>query len=84
MSRVQMSENHLQDWNEAPPWAKYRAMDCDGRWFWHKWKPMPIFGLWITSDLRTFDIAFAGSCSPDLYDWRKTLEHRPKDKRRSP
>jgi len=27
------------DWNDAPEWAKFLAMDGDGSWSWHEHEP---------------------------------------------
>lgn len=26
-------------WEHAPRWADYRAMDADGLWYWHEYSP---------------------------------------------
>ena len=32
--------NTAPPWSEAPPWAKWRAQDEDGSWFWYSEKPI--------------------------------------------
>lgn len=61
------------DWNEAPEWANYLAMDENGVWFWYEHEPNSI------GDDEWF--AHKGNCLPatcDATKWRETLEERPK------
>lgn len=36
------------NWNEAPPWAAFAAMDNDGTWYWFEKRPMHLMysGVW--------------------------------------
>lgn len=34
------------DWNDAPEWAKWLAMDIDGEWFWFAEKPIKGNAAW--------------------------------------
>lgn len=60
-------------WENAPDWARWKAMDEDGRWFWWSEKPEShTDGIWI------------GGGHADLIpnhpatnkDWAETLEER--------
>ena len=57
------------DWKDAPEWAKYLAMDRDGRWYWYESEAYTNNGRWCTPG----KIQLA-SKRPD---WEKTLESRP-------
>lgn len=59
------------DWKDAPPWARWLAMDEDGEWFWYEKEPAEI-GWMFGSDGGRMECA---AIDPD--DWRKTLEQRP-------
>ena len=58
----------------APEWAKYKAQDADGDWYWYKNRPEQTDGIWMAEDglhdreLRTHII------NPN---WRETLIERP-------
>lgn len=34
-----INEIQFPDWNEAPEWATYAAMDNDGDWYWYETRP---------------------------------------------
>lgn len=34
------------DWNDAPEWANYLAMDNTGIWYWHELEPEQEYGVW--------------------------------------
>lgn len=34
------------DWNDAPEWAEWLAMDDDGSWWWHEEEPLLYDGSW--------------------------------------
>jgi len=59
------------DWNDAPEWANYVAMDADGEWFWFAHKPTPHTHMWGPN---------GGQCelaSATDTNWASTLETRP-------
>ena len=60
------------DWTQAPPWAKYAAMDEDGCWFWYAERPRIPHPGWLPTcaNFKSFDHA----SSPD---WTQTLTERP-------
>ncbi len=67
-------------WSEAPPWAKYRAQDEDGAWFFYKKNPYAtsIDVEWRTNDISDNGCVLAKWCTPNP-NWRDTLEKRPEN-----
>jgi hypothetical protein len=59
------------DWKDAPEWAQWLAMDCDGTWCWYQMHPMPCQGAWGT----TFKYEKVKS---EIF-WRDSIEARPGD-----
>lgn len=57
------------DWTQAPPWARYAAMDEDGCWFWYAEKPIPRGCTWLAPT--------GGFEAIDSPDWTQTLTERP-------
>lgn len=60
-------------WDSAPNWAKYLAMDSDGKWWWYEKKP--------TKETFSFDSdgrAARASVRKFYEQWGSTLEKRPK------
>lgn len=61
------------DWNEAPDWAKYHAVDADGWGYWYKEVPVPKDNLFYAqtggSPSKRYDLTDT--------DWRNTLTKRP-------
>jgi hypothetical protein len=60
------------DWNDAPEWANYVAMDADGEWYWFAKEPLRDALDWQPS---------GGQCElantvADVY-WIYTKESRP-------
>lgn len=49
------------DWNDAPEWAEWLAMDDDGAWYWYGEKPELVNGTW-----RTDGEVCSAYCQPDL------------------
>lgn len=65
-------------WDEAPEWANWLAMDCDGWWIWYKNEPewSDSFDAW----LHEGQWKIAGSNGLDdqgLHFASETLERRP-------
>jgi len=60
------------DWNDAPEWANYVAMDEDGEWYWYENEPTILFSRYTTD----------GRCefieTPKV--WKSTLQSRPRPK----
>lgn len=43
------------DWTQAPEWANFAAMDCDGEWWWYESEPEDQgFGAWVGGRMETF------------------------------
>lgn len=63
------------DWQYAPEWARYLAMNKDGRWHWYEYKPVARFtSWWEHREGKAVPV-------PMFYqDWRDTLETRPQKK----
>ena len=58
------------DWGAAPEWAKYLAMDSDGRWCWFEDEPNARAGMWRSSNGR-FSEAYYGD------KWKDAKESKP-------
>lgn len=59
------------DWNNAPDWANFLAMDLDGEWYWFAVKPQVGESVWEPS---------GGACicaGGFKQDWQGSLERRP-------
>jgi hypothetical protein len=67
----------IADWDSAPEWANYRAMDADGREYWFEYEPTidEELGLWEAFDSD-------GHCDQILNtartNWRFSLQKRKK------
>ena len=60
------------DWNNAPKWANWLAMDEDGDWYWYEDKPQHLsIGVWYSSPGK---VEFAESSITQ--DWKETMERR--------
>jgi len=40
------------NWNDAPEWANYLAMDSTSIWYWHKHEPEQKYGLWESTGMN--------------------------------
>lgn len=58
------------NWSDAPPGAKYLAMDSDGTWYWYSAKPFASKSMWKSRDCEA---VFAATNPP----WKESLEPRP-------
>lgn len=66
-------EHYDDPWAGAPEWAKYKAQDEDGEWFWFELVPRRTkTHVWI-SEAGGLELASYGEPSPD---WRTTLISR--------
>ena len=61
------------DWEDAPEWANYLAMDKDNGWHWFENEPIPdVAGWWWTSGKNQYHY------DPTLEkNWKDSLEKRP-------
>jgi hypothetical protein len=64
------------DWNAAPEWARYVAMDKSGLWAWFSHEPDPneISGTWVDvyGKYEDFHAEFFTG------DWAESLQRRPR------
>lgn len=60
------------NWQDAPEWANYLAMNNDGAWYWFEFEPKAGGYIWSRFDGRRQRARF---------DWRDSLEERPKDEK---
>jgi hypothetical protein len=60
------------DWNIAPEWAKYCAMDEDGEWYWFEKKPIPGKRYWCDDGA-----GLVVYTQVDGLAWHESLERRP-------
>lgn len=60
------------DWNDAPDWANYVAMDADGDWWWYEGKPEQMQQSW-----RGPEKMRVREAQPLLEIWSESLEERP-------
>lgn len=65
----------FRGWSNAPEWAKLKAMDQDGRWFWLEGEPEidDELGIWKTPLNSELIPNHPGTDK----DWKQTLEQRP-------
>ena len=63
------------DWKDAPPWARYMAMDETGVWMWYEAEPDRVdrFGWWNEREGTRCTYAILR----EQPDWKTTLEERP-------
>ena len=72
------NNNTPPPWSEAPPWAKWRAMDESGEWWWFADRPWnDNTGGWYLSK-EAYQIAFGGQGDSNP-NWQDTIEKRPKN-----
>lgn len=67
------------NWNTAPTWANYAAMDENEDWFWYELKPEIDYdwGCFLSPENGRHD--FFTTLGPDCQDWKKSLTQRPKN-----
>lgn len=63
-------------WYGAPEWARFKAQDDDGEWFFFSHKPTPYNGVWKRSD-DLDDMCEPSTISQPATNWRDTLIERP-------
>ena len=64
-----MSEAIKVNWELAPAWAQYAAMDSDDTWFWHEREPgLQFDGEWLDNTGGQWERA------PDFGDDRPAIE----------
>lgn len=63
------------NWDEAPKWAQWWAVDKDGFAFWYESKPVALIDQWDDNSLRL--LLICDQLCLNGYDWRETLTQRP-------
>ena len=61
------------NWDDAPEWANYLALDPDG-WYWFEHQPDILGGVWTTTT-GEMDCA-KYQTGTETINWRKSLEER--------
>ena len=61
-------------WSEAPPWAKWRAQDEDGSWFWYSEKPIEKEDMFDSGGK-----ILLCKWSSDNPNWKTTMQKRPEN-----
>jgi len=62
------------EWEHAPDWANWLAMDVEGRWYWFAEKPEQRSATWANGWATR--VSEAG-LTPGRSGWAETLEPRP-------
>lgn len=65
-------EHYDDPWTGAPEWAKYKAQDADGRWYWYQIKPIVSSGS-LRAWLRDGGEAVLYDSDEPNPSWRDTL-----------
>ncbi|WNV50635.1 hypothetical protein [Pseudomonas phage Rollin] len=76
-SDAEMHEPALQPvdpFADAPEWAKYKAQDADGDWYWYEKRPEQCAGLWSANNGTHKRAQRSHAIAPA---WRDTLIERP-------
>jgi len=64
------------DWQDAPEWANWLAMDDDNWWFWYEDKPKKDIGYWYIKPIKR-----SKRSGKDVDYWEETLQKRPDDEK---
>ena len=67
---------HLEaraEWEDAPSWANYLAMDANGYWWWYEEKPQLSRGIWAFGGERSRKTLHKQDVA-----WNESLQERPK------
>ena len=60
------------DWNDAPEWANYVAMDKNGDWFWYEYEPL------LTPGSHGFYVHTGKNGRVEKKNWQESLQKRPR------
>lgn len=63
-------------WERAPDWARFRAQDQDGSWYWYEKRPVKDVDFWRWDRRTESRCGFSNNGAPNA-DWQHTLEERP-------
>lgn len=86
LQRARGSVDHVESapgWDSAPEWAKWRAMDACGDWYWFERKPYPEsidgapgdgINVWDVEDGQMHRASTTEAAHPD---WERSLQARP-------
>lgn len=61
------------DWNTAPWWAQWLAMDSCGKWYWYEFEPDRMSDGFDNSNHG----GIMANASSKSIDWKYSLEGRP-------
>jgi hypothetical protein len=64
--------SYLVNWDEAPEWAMYHAVDESGCGYWHKEIPFVFYSVW-----RQDRCMRKSKNYPNNPNWRESLRERP-------
>lgn len=59
------------NWDNAPEWASYVAMDKDGTWHWYEHQPTILHQIWVDLGGRCVEV--------ETTRWKDTLQQRPQE-----
>ena len=65
-----MKPDFTPDWNDAPSWANWLAMDAGGEWYWYENKP-ELSGAGFFDPVGKVELA-------EIPNWTESLQQRPK------
>lgn len=69
------NNNTPPPWSKAPPWAKWRAMERDGFWWWFEQEPHKNHWTWLSFGGRMELAKVKGTGK----GYTKTKEKRPEN-----
>src|SRR5687768_11326912 len=70
------TDTYTPDWSSAPRWAKFWAMDSDGRCFFYKISPYLASDMWRCTEDNEFQIDTVSS-PKSIKNWKESLQERP-------
>lgn len=66
------------DWGDAPRWAQWWAVDCDGEAYWFEAEPVRCSSVWDSSAGGMSRMLACGYTDVDKINWRTSLIQRPR------
>lgn len=71
-------QDTVPPWDKAPLWAKWRACDISGDWYWYANEPkMSAGGFWFPAKYGRMACAYTEPGIVDVIDWDQSKEKRP-------
>lgn len=55
------------NWEDAPLWANWLALDSNGAWWWYQDKPQFSAGLWVVKSYDTNEVDRANPATTDPF-----------------